>query len=47
MKKRYTEIEMELLRFDSADIVATSGGLTLAGAFDELNEDKAGFGDLF
>lgn len=47
MKKRYTEIEMELLQFDSADIVATSGGLTLAGAFDEVNEDKAGFGDLF
>ena len=47
MKKRYTEIEMELLLFVSADIVATSGGLTLAGAFDVVNEDKAGFGDLF
>ena len=25
MKKRYAEIEMEVIRFDSTDVIATSG----------------------
>lgn len=45
MKKIYTEINVEIVRPDSADILTAS--VTLASAFDEPTEDKASFGDLF
>ena len=46
MKKRYAEIEMEVIRFNSTDVIATSG-VSKATAFDELTEDKGVFGKLF
>lgn len=46
MKKRYAEIEMEVIRFDSTDVIATSG-VSKVDALDELTEDKGVFGKLF
>ena len=43
--RKYTEIEIELIRVDNTDVVATS--ISLAGDFDALKEDKAAFRDLF
>lgn len=46
MKKRYAEIEIEVIRFDSTDVIATSG-VSKADAFDEQKEDQAVFSKLF
>lgn len=46
MKKIYTEVKTEILFLDDADIL-TASGISLASSFDYLNEDKAGYTDLF
>lgn len=43
--RKYTEIEIELIRVDNTDVVATS--ITVQGDFDALKEDKSVFADLF
>lgn len=43
--KKYTEIEIELIRVDNTDVVATS--ISVAGDFDIEKEDKSVFADLF
>ena len=44
MKKLYAKAEMNVVRMESDDIIATSVSVR---AFDELKEDKAAFNDLF
>lgn len=44
MKKLYAKAEMNVVRMESDDIIATSVSVR---SFDELKEDKAAFNDLF
>ena len=47
MKKNYLRSEIEIICLDASDVVATSSGIALAGAFDERSEDCGSFANLF
>ena len=47
MKKNYLRSEIEIVRLDADDVIATSSAITLAGSFNERDEDCSSFASLF
>ena len=47
MKKTYMRSEVVIVNLDASDVIATSSGITLAGGFNEGQEDGNKFSNLF
>ena len=49
MKKEYTKSEIEIIYFNTLDVVAVSGGngVSLADTFDESKEDYGSYVNIF
>lgn len=49
MKKNYTKSEIEIIYFNTLDVVTASGEneISLSGTFDENNEDNGSYVSIF